>query len=44
MLEEAANHIYEAIELGRIDIVKKLLEEVKLTIGGSKSGIKVFEL
>ena len=29
MLEEATKHIREAIMLGRTDILKKLLEEVK---------------
>ena len=32
MLEEAANHIHEAISLGRTDIVKTILAEVKATL------------
>ncbi len=32
MLDEAVKHIREAIMLGRTDIIKKLLEEVHLTL------------
>lgn len=35
MLDEAAKHIREAIMLGRTDILKKLLEEVKVSFKGS---------
>lgn len=34
MLDEAAKHIREAIMLGRTDILKKLLEEVKVSFKG----------
>ena len=36
MLEEAAKHVREAIMLGRTDIVKKLLEEVKTSLTKGK--------
>ena len=32
MLDEASKHVREAIMLGRTDIVKKLLEEVKTSL------------
>jgi hydroxyethylthiazole kinase-like sugar kinase family protein len=32
MLNEAVKHIREAIMLGRTDIIKKLLEEVKMSL------------
>ena len=38
MLDEAAKHLREGILLGRTDIIKKLLEEVKQTIKSEKSG------
>jgi hypothetical protein len=38
MLDEAAKHIREGILLGRTDIIKKLLEEVKQTIKAEKEG------
>jgi hypothetical protein len=38
MLDEAAKHIREGILLGRTDIIKKLLEEVKLTIQNDIEG------
>ena len=34
MLDEATKHIREAIMLGRTDIIKKLLEEVKASFHG----------
>ena len=37
MLEEAAKHVREAIMLGRTDIVKKLLEEVKISLTKGKT-------
>ena len=37
MLEEAAKHVKEAIMLGRTDIVKKLLEEVKTSLTKGKT-------
>ena len=37
MLEEAAKHVREAIMLGRTDIVKKLLEEVKTSLTKGKT-------
>ena len=40
MLDEAVKHIREAIMLGRTDILKKLLEEVKGSLSkGKKSAI-----
>ena len=38
MLDEAAKHVREGILLGRTDIIKKLLEEVKQTIQSEKDG------
>ena len=38
MLNEAAKHLREGILLGRTDIIKKLLEEVRQTIKNEKEG------
>ena len=38
MLHEAAKHLREGILLGRTDIIKKLLEEVKQTIKSEEEG------
>jgi hypothetical protein len=42
MLNEAAKHLREGIILGRTDIIKKLLEEVKTTIKSEKEGMKLY--
>ena len=38
MLNEAAKHLREGILLGRTDIIKKLLEEVKQSIKSENEG------
>ena len=42
MLDEAAKHIREGILLGRTDIIKKLLDEVKQTIKSEKAGLQFY--
>ncbi len=43
MLNEAAKHLREGIILGRTDIIKKLLEEVKVSIKSEKEGIHFYQ-
>jgi hypothetical protein len=42
MLDEAAKHLREGIALGRTDIIKTLLEEVKSTLEGDTTGYWTF--
>ena len=43
MLDEATKHVREAIMLGRTDILKKLLEEVKSSLSKGKTFLFVLE-